>query len=66
MIVVVLFKKPLIKSIWSFPRRRESSQINKLVPRLLGEDNLIRGSFMFCYHGLQLPQSDAVVFLAWI
>jgi hypothetical protein len=51
MIVVVLFEEPLIKFIWPFPRRRESSYINKLDPRLREDDNLIRGSLMFCYPG---------------
>jgi hypothetical protein len=41
-------KEMLIYSFLSFPRRRESSQVKELDPRLRGDDELIGASLMFC------------------
>ena len=41
------FMETRIYSVLSFPRRRESSQIKRLGPRLRGDDELIRVSLGF-------------------
>ena len=54
-------KETLIKSILSFPRRREPSQINKLDPRLRGDDDLISTSLNKNPFGLSLSKPGFIV-----
>ena len=49
----IKLRETLIKSHSSFPRRREPSLINKLDPRLRGDDDLFSAFLILLYHKLR-------------